>query len=416
LCAGVKDGRPAPIIPDFRLATQPLGCVIRLLEIALEATHNQYMRTALQLAKRGTGHASPNPLVGCVVVKDDKIVGRGWHQQYGGPHAEVNALTDAGKNAIGATVYVTLEPCAHEGKTPPCVNALIAAKVNRVIVAARDPNPIATGGIEQLRHAGITVVTGVETEAADYLNRAFVHRIKSKRPWVVAKTATSLDGRIATRTGHSQWITGPNARRRSHDLRQMVDAIIVGAETVRADNPALTVRNPLDKELAELESAHPLRVIVSARGELALNLHAVDGSLPGQTLVATTEHMSANTEQQLLNAGNEVLRLACDSSGYIPIEALLNALAPRCQSVLVEGGAHLLGAFVDAGFVDEVWAFIAPKWIGGAKAPGSVGGLGVSRLENALELKHLEHEQLEPDWLMRGLVNRAPTSHHANRG
>ena len=372
--------------------------------------HEQFMGEAIALAKRGTGHVSPNPRVGCVIVKDDRIIGRGWHKIYGGPHAEVNALAEAGDEAEGATAYVTLEPCAHDGKTPPCVTALIDAKISHVVIAARDPNTTAAGGVELLEKAGIEVTTGVYEREAMFQIRAFAHHVKNNRPWVIAKTATSLDGRIATRTGHSQWITGPAARRRSHDIRQAVDAIIVGAETLRNDNPALTVRDRWDSELSSLEPSHPLRIIVSSSGILPTDFHALDGSLPGKALVATTDQMPVSQEEQLAKAGTEVLRLPANSVGQINIKALLDALAPRCQSVVVEGGAQLLGAFVDARLIDEVWAFIAPKWIGGASAPSSVSGLGVERLEQSLTLVDVRHETLKPDLLMRGLVDKTSPS------
>lgn len=372
--------------------------------------HDQHMAEALRLAKRGTGHVSPNPRVGCVVVKDHEIVGRGWHEQYGGPHAEVNALKDAGEHAIGSTVYVTLEPCSHHGKTPPCVDALLRAKVATVVIGARDTHPDATGGAQKLDQAGITVITGVRENEARIQNRMFFHHIEHKRPWVIGKTATSLDGRIATRSGHSQWITGAAARRRGHDIRQAVDAIIVGAETLRHDNPALTVRERWDHELAALAPAHPLRIIVSSRGLLPSDAHALDGSLPGNTVVATTDQMPQSQEDQLTQSGTEVLRLPANSDGKISIKALLDALAPRCQSVLVEGGAQLMGAFVDANLVDEVWAFIAPMWIGGASAPSSIHGMGAEYLDQSLSLRDVHHESLNPDLLVRGLVDRQPAT------
>ena len=367
------------------------------------------MAEALRLAKRGTGHVSPNPRVGCVVVKDEKIIGRGWHQQYGGPHAEVHALNDAGAHGANSTVYVTLEPCAHYGQTPPCVQALLSAQVAKVVIGARDTHPDATGGAEKLRQAGVTVVTGVKEIEANRLNRMFFHHIEHKRPWVIAKTATSLDGRIATRAGHSQWITGPSARCRSHDLRQAVDAIIVGAETLRKDNPSLTVRDRWDEELCSLEPSHPLRIIVSRSGILPIDSHAFDGSLPGKTLVATTEQMTKNSEEQLIQAGVDVLRFPANSQGQISIHSLLDALATRCQSVMVEGGSQLLGSFVDANAVDEVWAFIAPTWIGGACAPSSIGGLGAEFLHQSLSLYDVQYEHLNPDLLVRGLVARIPS-------
>jgi len=376
----------------------------------LSHLHDEHMAEALQLAKRGTGHVSPNPRVGCVVVNNDQVVGRGWHQQYGSAHAEVNALNDAGEHAKGSTVYVTLEPCAHHGKTPPCADALIHASVDTVVVAAHDTNPEATGGVQVLQKAGIRVVTGIRELEARTQNRMFFHHIEHKRPWVIGKTATSLDGRIATRSGHSQWITGPDARRRSHDLRQAVDAIVVGAETLRKDNPALTVRDRWDAELSNVEPAHPHRIVVSGTGALPIDSQALNGSLPGKTIVVTTEKMPASTENQLINAGNEVLRLPSDQSGQIGINTLLDALAPNYQSLMVEGGSKLLGAFVDANVIDEVWAFIAPTWIGGASAPASIGGLGAEFLNQSLSLRDVQVESLAPDLLVRGLVDRRATN------
>lgn len=374
-------------------------------------THDQYMAEALLLAKRGTGHVSPNPRVGCVVVKNNEVVGRGWHQQFGGPHAEVNALREAADRAIGSTVYVSLEPCAHQGKTPPCVEALITAKVSKVVIAARDPHPDANGGAIQLEKAGIDVVMGVQEAQARAQNRMFFHHIEHQRPWVIGKTATSLDGRIATHKGHSQWITGPAARQRGHDLRQMVDGIVVGAETLRKDNPSLTVRERWDNELASLEPAHPLRIIITRCGSgiQASDFQALDGSLPGKALVATTEQMPEIQASQLTQAGTEVLRLPANAAGQIDIKAFLNALSARCQSLMVEGGSQLLGAFVDANLVDEVWAFIAPKWIGGVSAPSAVGGLGAECINQSVSLFDVKHESLDPDLLVRGLVNRRPS-------
>jgi len=371
--------------------------------------HDQYMAEAIQLAKRGTGHVSPNPRVGSVIVKNNQIVGRGWHQTYGGPHAEVNALIDAGDQASGSTVYVSLEPCSHQGKTPPCTDALIEANVATVVIGARDTNPDASGGVSKLEKAGIKVITGVRENEALTLNRAFFHHIEHKRPWVIGKTATSLDGRIATHAGHSQWITGPAARRRGHDIRQSVDAIIVGAETLRADNPSLTVRERWNEDLASLKPAHPLRIIVSSRGKLPTNSKALNGSLPGKTLVATTDQMPLEQEIQLKEAGTETLRLAANSTGQVDIKALLKTIAPQCQSVLVEGGAQLLGSFVDANLVDEVWAFIAPTWIGGSNSPASIGGKGAEFLNQSLSLRDVQYESLDPDLLVRGFVDRQLT-------
>jgi len=267
-------------------------------------SHQTYMREAIRIAALGTGHVSPNPLVGAVVVKDDVIVGRGWHKNYGGPHAEVHALEEAGELARNAT-------------------ALIESSIGTVVIAVRDPNPKAAGGVEQLRNAGISVITDVESDAAEYQNRAFLHRIKTGTPWVIAKTATSLDGRIATRTGHSQWITGQAARKRGHDIRQFIDAILVGAETVRADDPSLTVRERWNEDLSSLVPAHPLRVIATREGNLPNEARVLDTAHPGETLIVTGEKMSQVRESEFIDSGVDVLRLASDATGKFSIEDLL---------------------------------------------------------------------------------------------
>lgn len=371
------------------------------------------MTEAIQLAQQGTGHASPNPLVGCVIVKNGEVIGRGWHERYGGPHAEANAISDARKRApestehptAGATAYVSLEPCAHYGKTPPCVDALINAKVATVVIATRDPNPKAAGGIEKLQAAGIEVITGIEAEAAQHQNRAFLHRLRTGRPWVIAKTATSLDGKIATRTGHSQWITGDAARRRAHDLRQIADTIVVGANTLRQDNPSLTVRDRWSTSLMALEPVHPTRVVVTRKGGLPHSARALNGSLPGTTIVATSDLMSAEEEAELTSLGNEVLRLPADADGRVSMRALLEALSRRSQCLVVEGGAELLGAFADEQLIDEVWSFIAPMIIGGSTALTSVAGSGCASLTEGLHLTGIDVQTLGDDVLLRGIVD-----------
>ncbi|MEL7027613.1 MAG: bifunctional diaminohydroxyphosphoribosylaminopyrimidine deaminase/5-amino-6-(5-phosphoribosylamino)uracil reductase RibD [Pseudomonadota bacterium] len=367
------------------------------------ADAERHMRRALKLAERGAGFVSPNPLVGCVIVRDGAVVGEGWHHAAGEPHAEVEALKAAGENARGATLYVTLEPCNHHGRTPPCTDAILAAGVTEVVYAAADPNPKAAGGAARLAEAGVRVRGGVCENDAHAQNRVFFASLLSNRPYVFAKFAASLDGKIATRTGDSQWITGREARARGHDLRQMADAILVGADTVIADDPSLTAR-PEGRT-----PAHPLRVILDSRGRTPIEARVFDPELPGRTLIAGVDTPSPLRAAALAARNVEVLTVAPDDKGRVDIAALLIALKARgVQSVMVEGGGAALGSVFDAGLVDEVWAFLAPVIIGG-ESPSPVGGLGVASLAEAFRLNACEVEQAGTDILLRGLVQRQRT-------
>ena len=364
------------------------------------------MQRALELAARASGCTHPNPLVGCVIVKGGDIVGEGWHRSAGGAHAEVDALTKAGKAAQGATLYVTLEPCNHTGRTPPCTHAIVEAGIRHVVFATTDTNPSAGGGAAYLAHQGIDITAGVLEDDALYLNRFFFHHVKTGRPFVVAKTATSLDGRIATHTGHSQWITGPEARQRGHELRQAVDVIMVGADTVIQDDPALTVR----LESLGDDTRHPQPMIFDSKGRVPLSHQLLNGSLPTTTIVATTEHLSKEHRDALESLGNRVLILPWDTSGKRPDpQAALKLLGEEgVQSILIEGGPSLQGAFLDAGLIDEVWSFIAPMLIGGAGAPAAFSANGATSLDNATRLEPFRSEWLGTDLLLRALVQRSP--------
>ncbi|MEO0612396.1 MAG: bifunctional diaminohydroxyphosphoribosylaminopyrimidine deaminase/5-amino-6-(5-phosphoribosylamino)uracil reductase RibD [Pseudomonadota bacterium] len=364
------------------------------------------MRRALALAGRGAGFTAPNPVVGCVIARGDQIVGEGWHRGHrwhrekGQAHAEIEALREAGDRARGGAAYVTLEPCNHTGKTPPCADALIKAGVARVVIAAQDPNPAAAGGINTLRAAGIVVETGVCEAEALAQTRAWRHQIITGRPFIVAKFAASLDGKIATRTGDSQWITGPKARKRSHDLRQLADAIIVGTGTVLSDNPALTVRGPA-------HPSHPLRVIVDSTARTSPMAKVFHG--PGRSLLATTDRAPADRLAAFSAMDVDILRTPSTMHGRTDLDAVLDHLAATgVTTVMVEGGSTLLGSFFDAGLIDEVWAFLAPMVIGGGKNP--FGGAGASSLSDALQLDHIETETLGRDILIRGQVGRTLSS------
>lgn len=331
----------------------------------------------MELAERGRYGASPNPMVGAVILDTEgRLVGEGHHACCGGPHAEVVALAEAGDRARRGTMYVTLEPCAHHGRTPPCAEAIIAAGLRRVVVALNDPNPIASGGIERLRAEGIDVAEGVNSESGRILNRRWLHWAQNRRPWVSAKAAISLDGRIATRTGHSKWITGAAARNRGLELREEHDAILVGADTVLADNPRLTRRlglNPGDDWL---------RVILDSRLRTPTDAIVV-ASDPELTVVAHTGDAADDDRERLAAAGVELVELPADDLGRVDVGALLDRLGDRgIAALLIEGGATVHGSFFDEDLVDEVFFFVAPMVIGG-ESPAAVAGLGADTLELA---------------------------------
>jgi diaminohydroxyphosphoribosylaminopyrimidine deaminase/5-amino-6-(5-phosphoribosylamino)uracil reductase len=343
-----------------------------------------WMLQALELAERGRGWVEPNPLVGAVVVQGDRIVGAGWHEQYGQAHAEVNALAAAGDAARGATLYVTLEPCCHHGKTPPCTQAVLRSGVARVVTTMLDPFPEVAGqGASFLRAAGITVDVGLCEAEARRLNAPYLKLLATHRPYVHAKWAMSLDGKIATSTGDSKWISGEASRRRVHALRGRMDAIVVGIGTVLADDPILTAR-PAGPRTAT-------RVVLDTHGRLPPDCQLAKTTHEAPLLVATA--VDGNVGERL------VLPV---EHGRVAVTALLDELGRRrMTNVLVEGGAEVLGSFFDAQTVDEVWVFVAPRIIGG-QGKSAVGGSGVSRLAEGLRLKEWGVEKIEEDVLLHG--------------
>jgi diaminohydroxyphosphoribosylaminopyrimidine deaminase/5-amino-6-(5-phosphoribosylamino)uracil reductase len=362
-----------------------------------------FMDEALVLAARVLGRTAPNPAVGAVVVQSGEIVGRGATRPSGGPHAEVVALDEAGAAARGATLYVTLEPCCHFGRTPPCTDAIVAAGIARCVVAVADPFPLVNGGgIAQLRDAGIAVDLGLLAQEAEDLNAGFFTRVRTGRPLVTAKYAMTLDGRIATRTGQSRWITGEEARLATHQIRDRVDAIMVGAGTVAADDPALTTR--LSDELSgDAGPHHPLRIVVDGRGSSPLTARVFDPALPGRTLVATTTAAASAWRDALAERGVELE--ICGDGPVIELSLLIERLGRRgTTTLLVEGGSQLHGAFFDAGLVDRVAAFVAPAIVGGAEAPGPIGGCGVTTMAAAIRLANVHLRRLGDDLLVEGKV------------
>lgn len=338
-----------------------------------------HMRRALELAALGLGHAEPNPLVGCVIACGAEVIGEGWHRRYGGPHAEIEALAIAGSRAAGATVYVTLEPCCHFGKTPPCTQALIEAGVRRVVAAMSDPFPAVAGrGAETLRSTGIDVELGLGEAEARTLNAPYLKLLSSGKPWVLAKWAMTLDGKIATRTGESRWISSEASRQRGHELRGRVDAIVVGSGTAAADDPLLTAR-PAGPRQA-------VRVVVDSRASLSPESQLVHTAREVPVIVAAGNEAAEADCQRLKSAGCEVLVLPGATHGARLDELLSELGRRRMTNVLVEGGSRLLGNWFDLGQIDEVHVFIAPRIFGGAQAPTAVGGAGVESPQRARAL------------------------------
>lgn len=363
--------------------------------------HNDqyYMQIALNLAARGEGYTSPNPLVGAVVVKDGQIVGQGYHQKAGTPHAEVHALKEAGDSARGATIYVTLEPCCHYGRTPPCTEAIKTAGISRVVVAITDPNPLVAGkGLQLLKEAGITVTSGVLAEQAAKLNEIFIKYVTTKHPFVVLKAAVSLDGKIATVTGESQWITGPESREFTHRLRHCYDGILVGVNTVLADNPSLTTRLP------EGTGKNPVRIILDSKARTPVDSKIIRQPAGPGTIIATTEGAEPAKIAALREAGADVLILPCTSTG-VDINQLLKELGKRqVTSLLVEGGAKVHASFIASQVVDKIYWFIAPMLIGGEMAPGAIGGKGIEKLQQALRLQRTITHHFGEDICIEGYV------------
>ncbi len=349
------------------------------------------MRRALELATLGRGLVSPNPMVGAVVVRDGRVVGEGWHEGPGTPHAEARALTAAGELARGATLYCTLEPCDHVGRTPPCTTAIVEAGVTRAIVAAGDPNPLVDGrGFERLRASGVDVVDGVLQEASRRLNAAFERHVVTGLPLVTLKSAASLDGKTAATDRSSRWITGEAAREDAHRLRAASDAIVVGAGTVVDDDPALTVREP------SYRGRPPLRVVVDASGRVPADARVFDGSAP--TLVATTGRASRGVVDGWTAAGADVGSFDPDESGGVFLPDLLAHLGKRdVQGVLLEGGATLAWSFVEQRLIDRVVLYLAPKLVGGADAPGMLMGKGFAPIDRALGLRFVSVERIGDD-------------------
>ena len=354
-----------------------------------------FMRRALDLALLAEGDTSPNPMVGCVLVRDGDIIGEGWHYRAGEPHAEVMALKDANYRVRGATAYVTLEPCSHFGRVGPCCQALVRAGVARVVSACTDPNPkVAGAGLRYLRENGVEVTEGVCEAEALALNEKFLFAITHDRPFVSLKYAMTLDGKIATAAGDSEWVTGEEARREAHHLRKAHDAVLVGVGTVLADNPELTTRL--------VKGRNALRIVLDSRLRLPMTAAVLNDA--AATLIFTGSHYDEDRLAALQQLANVEVVQVPEQDGHVDLRAVLTMLAERkIRSVLVEGGSEVLGSFLDRGFVDRVYAFVAPKLCGGSGLT-AVGGRGVQLMEQSLQLQDLTVRRLGEDVLLTGKV------------
>ena len=366
----------------------------------------QYMEMALALAEKGKGFTSPNPMVGAVVVKDGQVVGQGWHKVYGGPHAEVNAIDDAGDRARGATIYVTLEPCNHTGKTPPCTRKIIEAGITKVVMAMPDPNPVASGGADLLRQHGITVVSGILEPQARRLNEIFIKHVQTRKPFVILKYASTLDGRIATRTGDSKWITNERSRAYVHELRHLVDGIMVGVYTVIADDPSLTTRLEDDK------GRDPHRFILDTRLRIPESARILRLTSDSDTFLvcgedAVLDPALAEKKQRLETQGVRILTAPLKDGRVDLPQLMVNLGSMNISSLLVEGGSRVLSSAIRAGIVDKIFGFYAPKILGGDDGIPLLRGPGPELMKDAVCFENLSIRRFDEDIMIEATIAQA---------
>ncbi len=364
-----------------------------------------FMKLAICEAQKGIGFTSPNPAVGAVIVKEGKVVGRGYHKKAGTNHAEVNAIIDAGDSCKGATIYVTLEPCNHTGKTPPCTQAILKSGIKKVVIGVLDPNPkVKGGGAAFLQSKGLEVVTGCLERECKKILAPFAKFIKTGMPWIRSKVASSLDGKVATKTGNSKWITNEKARRFGQKLRRWSDAILVGKETAIVDNPSLTYR---DKDA---EKKTLLRIILDTNLSCPSDLKLFNVTSNAPTMLVCSKEIDRNKITAFEDKGIVVLRIEKDQTGRLDLCSLLRELGSRqIQSVLVEGGATVQGSFWDKGLVDEAFFFFAPLVIGGKDAPSSILGNGVDKVQHAKRLRDIALNWFDDNYLITGYVTNIDT-------
>lgn len=358
----------------------------------------KYMKRAISLARRGAGWVSPNPMVGAILVRNGEVLGEGYHHRYGAPHAEVEAILNAGVPVAGATLYVTLEPCNHHGKTPPCSERIVQEGITRVVYGMADPNPgVAGGGAGFLMHHGIAVKKGVLEAEIRMMNEVYLKYITTRQPFVVLKTAMTLDGKIATVTNASRWITGAKSRNRVHHLRQELSAIMVGVDTVIADDPLLNIR------LKGRSWRNPLKVIADTHARIPLNASVLLNE-PHLTLVAVGEHAPVARIRELERKGVQVL-VCPEKLSRVDLNWLMQALAAmEIDSVMIEGGSTLAFSAIRSGIVDKLITFIAPKLLGGAGAPTPLGGEGYTTMEEAVNLHRISYRKMGHDLMLEGYL------------
>lgn len=357
--------------------------------------HEKYMQLALELAEKARGKTSPNPLVGAVIVKDGQIIGQGYHQKAGGPHAEVFALNEAKEEAKGATMYVTLEPCSHYGRTPPCSLAIAKAGIEKVFVAMTDPNPLVSGqGIQYLKDQGIEVQTGILASKARQQNEIFLKYIQTRRPFVHLKWAMTLDGKIASETGDSRWISNEHSRAWVHKLRSELDAILIGINTVRQDDPLLTSRIPGGR--------NPIRIILDTHGNIPLDSRILNSTNQARTIIAVGQGVSQTKLKEINSLGGKTLQVATKNDN-LDLSDLLNQLGKlEITSVLVEGGTKTITSFLKEDLADKVSVFISPRIIGGSRSP--VANLELQNMDQALNLINITTERFNDDILITGYL------------
>lgn len=358
--------------------------------------NEEYMKLAIEMAKKGAGWVNPNPIVGAVIVKDGRVIGQGYHKHYGGNHAEVNAFENACENPEGGTIYVTLEPCSHYGKTPPCVEIIIKNKISKVVIGALDPNPIVEGrGIKALKEAGIEVVIGVLEEECKKINEVFMKYIIEKKPFVVLKTAMTLDGKIATEAGESKWITSEKAREEVHKLRNKLASIMVGVDTVIKDNPELTCR---------LEGGrNPIRIIVDSKLRVPMEAKVIVDNL-AQTIIATTEFADKDKILSLEKLGVKVLIIKSKNE-RVDLQSLMIKLGElNIDGIFLEGGSTLNFSSLKENIVDKMQVYISPKIIGGEKSKTPVGGKGIKKLSDAIMLENMTVRYIGSDLLIEAYL------------
>jgi diaminohydroxyphosphoribosylaminopyrimidine deaminase/5-amino-6-(5-phosphoribosylamino)uracil reductase len=360
----------------------------------------KYIRRAITLAKRGTGWVNPNPLVGAVIVRNGRIIGEGYHAYFGGPHAEINAIENALESVKDATLYVTMEPCSHQGKTPPCTETIISKGIRKVVAGMEDPNPLVNGnGLKILAGAGIEVKSGIEEAALLKLNEQFVKYIVTGLPFCTLKTAMTLDGKIATVENASKWISGDNSRKYVHELRQKYSAVMVGINTVLYDDPLLNIRRIRKK------SKDPLKIIIDSTGKIPLEANVLKMN-PQLVIIATTDKIERTKKLDLERLGAQVL-ICPGKDGKVDLGYLMVSLGKMgIDSVMLEGGSTIAFSALMNGIVDKVVSFIAPKIIGGAGAPSPVGGTGLLKMDDAIGVKEWKYRKLGSDILIEGYIRQ----------